>query len=101
MCIRDSNSFTINPASSQAAWNPTTSTLSGQGGTVIGGIDTFAILTSDVRLDRIVLSVSLPTSDGIGIGFTQQNVAAAMVPAPGTIALLGAATCIRRRRRSE
>lgn len=95
------NNFTINPASSQAVWNSGTNTLTGGGGTVIGGIDTFSMLTSDVRLDRIVLTLSIPTGDGIGIGFTQANIAAALVPLPGAagFAALGLVAMPRRRRR--
>lgn len=91
--------FTINVASAQPLWDAATNTLSGNALTYPGGIDNFAMLTSNVRLDRIDLSINLPYADGIGIGFTQANIAADTVPAPGVLGMLGAAGVFRSRRR--
>ena len=96
------NVFTINPSSLQAVWNSSTNTLTGAGGTLVGGIDTFSMLTSDTRLDRIELTISM-AGDGFGIGFTSANINAATngVPLPGAagVAACGLIGLARRRRR--
>jgi len=96
------NTYTLNPASSQAIWNASTNTLTGAGGQV-GGVDTFSMLTSNEQLDRIVLSFDVAGDDGIGIAFTSSNIDAAANPVPGAglagLATAGLAGTTRRRRR--
>ncbi len=71
------------------------------GGERVVGYSMFSMLTSDVRLDRIVLDMNLNTGDGFGIGFTQTNIAAGAVPGAGLagLATIGLAGVSRRRRR--
>jgi hypothetical protein len=94
------SNFNIVPTSMAAVWNPSTRALTGAGGTLVGGISTLSVLSSDVQLDRIVLNITLPTFDGIGIGLTQTNIGAATVPAGGVGMLFGLLGATRRRSRA-
>jgi hypothetical protein len=94
------NNFELNPASAQPNWNSVTKTLTGGGGPAFSGIDTFAILTSSARLDRLVLTIDLVAGDGIGIGFTETDVAGAMIPSFGGLGAFGVFGVLGRRRRS-
>jgi len=92
--------YTIQSTATAPVWNGTTNVLTG-GGERVGGYSMFSMLTSDVRLDRIVLDMNLNTGDGFGIGFTQTNIAAGAVPGAGLagLATIGLAGVSRRRRR--
>ena len=86
------------PNAGTPTWDPATATLTG--GEFLPSASSFAMLTSDRRLDRIVLDID--SSDPVGFAFTQSNVAAgANAPVPGVAALapLAAAGLARRRRR--
>lgn len=73
-----------------ASWNPTTNTIKGEG----GGSDVFSFLTSNVRIDRIVLN-GRTVDDGWGFAASSTS-----VPEPSVIALslLGGAFLALRRR---
>ena len=92
--------YTIQSDATAPIWNGTTNVLTG-GGQGVAGYSMFSMLTSDVQLDRIVLDINLDAGDGIGIGFTQTNIAAGAVPGAGLVGLatVGLAGTTRRRRR--
>ena len=97
------NVFTISPGSSQAIWNASTNTLTGAGGSYLGGVDTFSMLTSDTQLDRVELTIFTTADDGMGVAFTSGNIDAAVNAVPGAglagLATAGLAGTTRRRRR--
>lgn len=90
--------FTTDVGATPPVWNGTTNVLTG-GGVQVGGWSMFSMLTSDVRLDRIVFEFDVRQGDGFGLAFTQADVSA--VPGAGLagLAAVGLAGLSRRRRR--